>query len=257
MTEFQNPLKQLWQQGKPAVNGWLSIASVLSAEIMSRAGWDSLTIDLQHGTADYADMLAMMPVVQATGTAAIVRVPWNEPSIVMRALDAGAHGVICPMIETADDAALFVKSCLYPPRGARSFGPIRARLVHGDGYGAAANDQILPIAMIETRSAIDNLDSILDVEGIGAVYIGPADLSSALGHPPGFDRREPEIVEVIEEILLKSKARGIPACIHCGSAAYAAEMLEKGFSLATLSTDAKFLETEAKSILGQTRKLLG
>jgi len=127
-----NPLKQLWSAGKPALNGWISLPGILSAEIMSRAGWDSLSIDMQHGTTDYADLLAILPVIGQTSTVPMVRVPWNRPEDFMRALDAGAMGIIAPMIENAQDTRALIDACLYAPQGARSYGPIRARLAHGN-----------------------------------------------------------------------------------------------------------------------------
>lgn len=246
---FENPLKRLWSENCTAANGWLAIPSVLSAEAMARSGFDSVTIDLQHGTADYADMLGMLPVIQQTGTTPMVRVPWNDPAQVMRALDAGALGIICPMIEDAADAARFVSYCRYPPAGMRSSGPIRARLAWGDDYGRVANEQILPIAMIETKTAFEGLDAILDVDGLGGLYIGPSDLSAALGYEPGFDHREPDMMAAIEHILVSARSRGVPACIHCMSPDYAAEMGQKGFSLVTLASDARFLEAGAKAAL--------
>lgn len=249
MTGFSNPLRRIWAQGGSAVNGWLAIPSIISVEIMARAGWDSLTIDLQHGTASYDSLLAMLPVIHQTNTVPLVRVPWNDPADVMRALDAGALGIICPMIDTADDAARFVSYCRYPPEGTRSFGPIRARLAWGDDYGAQANNEILPLAMIETKQAIDNLQEILKVDGLGGIYIGPADLSSALGHTPGFDREEPELLEVIGHILSSAREQNIPACIHCGSPEYAARMIKQGFSMVTIGSDARLLEAGCKSML--------
>lgn len=249
----ENPLRALWKRRRCAVNGWLAVPSVLTAEVMARAGWDSLTVDLQHGMADYASMTAMLAVVGQTPAVPMVRIPWNDPADAMRALDAGALGVICPMIETADDAARFVSSCLYPPAGGRSFGPVRARLVHGDGYAEAANRLVLPIAMIETRRALDGLDAILAVEGLAGVYVGPADLASALGFRPGFDRTEPELVTIVHAVREAAQARGIAACLHCGSPAYAARMAREGFDLVTIGSDARFVEAGAAAALREFR----
>jgi len=249
MGEFSNPLRRLWREGRTVRNGWLAIPSILSAEVMGRAGWDSLTIDMQHGTADYADMLSMLPVIQQTGTVPMVRVPWNDPAHIMRALDAGALGVICPMIEGAEDAARFVSACLYPPKGTRSFGPIRARLAWGNGYGAAANAEILPLAMIETRGAVAALDDILAVDGLAGVYIGPADLASDHSFPPAFDRTEPEMLAIIEHIRVSAQAKGMLAGIHCGTPDYAAGMAASGFDLVTIASDARFLEAGAAAAL--------
>ena len=242
MPDFENPLRRIWAEGRTAVNGWLSMSGILSTEIMARAGWDSLTIDMQHGTADYADMLAMLAVIQQTPTVPMVRARWNDPAHIMQILDAGALGVICPMIESVDDAARFVSCCRYPPQGTRSFGPIRARYCWGEGYVAGANDAILPIAMIETKSALENLEQILRIDGLGGIYIGPVDLGMALGYPPGLDRREPGFIEVVEHILAEAKRCGVPVGIHCGGPEYAKEMAKKGASLVTAGTDARFVE---------------
>ena len=256
MTLPQTAIRRLWAEDKCAVNGWLAVPATLSVEAMARAGWDSLTVDLQHGTADYAAMLSMLPVIEQAGVTPMVRVPWNEPSSIMRALDAGVMGVICPMIETVEDARAFVRACLYPPRGLRSFGPVRARLVHGDGYAAAANDTILPIAMIETRGAIDNLDEIAAVEGLAALYIGPSDLASALGFKPSFDRTEPELLAVIERIRDAAHRNGLAAAIHCGSPTYAADMAKRGFRLVTVGSDARFIEAGARQAVATFRDAL-
>lgn len=249
-----NHLKQIWADGKPAVNGWIALPGILSAEIMARAGWDSITIDMQHGTADYSDLLSILPVIGQTGTTALVRVPWNRPEDIMRALDAGAMGIIAPMIESAEDTRALVDACLYAPDGARSFGPIRARLAHGDRYAEEANSSILPIAMIETRSAVQQLDEILKVPGLGAIYIGPADLSLVHGFPPGFDREEPEMLELLEHILSLAKAHDIPACIHCGTPKYAKRMLKAGFQLVTVGSDARYMEAGIANALNEMKQ---
>lgn len=243
----QTLVRRRWSEGRCALNGWLAVPSILSVEAMARAGWDSLTVDLQHGTADYHMMLSMLPAIEQAGVTPMVRVPWNEPSIIMRSLDAGVMGVICPMIETPDDARAFVRACLYPPQGARSFGPVRARLVHTDAYPTAANDTVLPIAMIETRAALDHLDEIAAIEGLAALYIGPSDLASALGYPPGFDRKEPELLKEIGRVKEAAHKNGLAACIHCGSPVYAAERAADGFQLVTVGSDARFIEAGAKA----------
>lgn len=244
---FANPLRRIWAAGGTALNGWIALPSPLAAEAMMQAGWDSVTIDLQHGTADYADLLALLPIIEKAGVAPLVRVPWLDEAAIMRALDAGALGIIAPMVETAADARRLAAACLYPPSGSRSFGPIRARLARGDAYGNGANAEIVPFAMIETRKAVENLDDILAVPGLGGVYIGPADLSLAYGFPPGFDREEPEMLDLIVQILKRVTAAGLPCGLHCGTPAYAARMVSKGFGLLTVGSDARFLEVGARA----------
>jgi 4-hydroxy-2-oxoheptanedioate aldolase len=253
MTPFSNPLRVLWAQGRTAANAWLACPSILSAEALVSAGWDSVTVDMQHGTADYAALLTLLPVIERSGAAALVRVSWLDEASIMRALDAGALGIIAPMIETAADARRLVTACLYAPQGGRSFGPVRARLAWGDGYASAANREILPMVMIETRTAMENLDEIAATPGLAGLYIGPADLSLAHGFPPGFDRQEPEMLANIERIRLACKTNGIAACIHCIDPAYARRMAAEGFDLTTIGSDARFIESGAKGAIAHFR----
>lgn len=249
----ENRLKLLWAENKAAVNGWCAIPSSFSAEVMAHQGWDSLTIDLQHGMIDYQAAIPMLQAISTTSTVPMVRVPWLEPGILMKVLDAGAYGVICPMISTREDAERLVVACRYPPQGGRSFGPIRATLYGGADYPAHANETVAVFAMIETRQALDNLDEIVAVEGLDAVYIGPSDLASALGYKPGFDRSEPELVEAIDLVLAKARERNLVAAIHNGSAAYARSMIEKGFRLVTVGSDARFIASGAAAALAEMR----
>nr|MBA3323765.1 2,4-dihydroxyhept-2-ene-1,7-dioic acid aldolase [Paracoccaceae bacterium] len=192
---FHNPLRTLWDEGEGAINGWLSIGNSFVAEIMAAQGFDSLTIDLQHGALDYADALAMFQAMRASGAAPLARVPWLDPGAIMKALDAGAYGVICPMVSTAAEAARFVACLRYPPLGTRSFGPTRVGIAAGPGYFAGANGLVVGFAMIETAEAMANLEAICATPGLDGVYIGPADLTLGLTAgrlAPGFDREEPE-----------------------------------------------------------------
>ena len=197
-----NRLRTLWQAGQPAVNGWLAIANSFSAETMAHQGWDTLTIDLQHGVVDYQAMVGMLQAISTTPTVPLVRVPWLEPGILMKTLDAGAYGVICPMVNTREDAQKLVAWTHYAPRGTRSFGPVRALLYGGADYPKHANDTIVVFAMIETAQALDNLDAILSVEGLDAIYIGPSDLSLALGCTPTFDDVDPKAAQAIDQLGL-------------------------------------------------------
>ena len=159
----ENRLRAIWKSGGAAVNGWLAIPNSFSAETMAHQGWDSLTIDLQHGVVDYQAMVTMLQAISTTATVPVVRVPWLEPGILMKTLDAGAYGVICPMVNTREDAQKLVACTHYAPRGTRSFGPVRALLYGGADYPQHANDTIVSFAMIETAQALDNLDDILSV----------------------------------------------------------------------------------------------
>ena len=139
-----NKLKRLWSEGKPTINGWCSIGNAFTAEIMAAQGYDSVTIDVQHGALDYSSVLPMLQAMRASSVVPMARVPWLEPGIIMKVLDAGAYGVICPMVNTAEQAAEFVSYMRYPPLGQRSFGPTRVSFAAGADYGAEANDECLP-----------------------------------------------------------------------------------------------------------------
>lgn len=250
-----NRVRQVWECGGKVLNGWIALPSPLAAEALMQAGWDSVTVDMQHGTADYADLLALLPIIEKAGAAPLVRVPWLDEAAIMRALDAGALGIIAPMIESAEEARRFVAACLYPPAGTRSFGPIRARLTSGEVYGSPSrtNAEILPFAMIETRTAVDNLEAILSVPGLGGLYVGPADLALAYGYQPGFDREEPEMLELLDHILARCTEAGLPCGLHCGVAAYAARMGARGFAMLTVGSDARFLEAGARAATADFR----
>ena len=166
---------------------------------MAHQGWDSCTLDIQHGVIDYSNALGMLQSLSTTEVTPLARVNWNEPGQIMKILDAGCYGIICPMVSNKKEAEKFVKACMYPPKGYRSFGPIRGLLYGGTDYAKNANDEILKLAMIETKEALDKLDEILDTPNLDGIYIGPADLSLAVGEEPGFDR--PENSKAYKEIL--------------------------------------------------------
>ena len=249
-----NPLKRLWAAGGAAVNGWLAIPNSFAAETMAHQGWDSLTIDLQHGINDYATAIPMLQAISTTAVTPLARLPWLEEGICMKMLDAGCYGLICPMIDSAADAARFVAACRYPPLGRRSFGPIRALLYGGADYPAKANDEIVLLAMIETRGGLENLEEILAVPGLDGVYIGPADLSAALGCTPRFDQDEKPVVDAIEHIVRRTRARGLVAGIHNGTPAYALKMIALGFQFVTIASDARLLAARAGEVVGEMRR---
>jgi len=250
----ENRLRTLWAQDKAAVNGWLAVPSSFSAEVMAHQGWDSLTIDMQHGVVDYAQMVTMLQAISTTDTMPVVRVPWLEPGIVMKTLDAGAYAVICPMVNTREDAQRLVAYTHYAPRGSRSFGPVRASLYGGADYAQKANDTIVAFAMIETAQALDNLDDILSVEGLDAIYIGPSDLSLALGCKPDFDNPEPKAAQAIEHILQRAKAHDVIAGVHNGAPDVALARAAKGFRFVTVASDARLMAAGSQQILQRMRQ---
>ncbi len=255
-----NPVKELTSQGKPVINGWLSLGSAFAAEIQAELGFDSLTADMQHGLMDYRDALATFQAIRASGVAPLARVPWLEPGIVMKTLDAGALGVICPMINNRAQAEALVSYVRYPPGGVRSFGPTRALVSGGADYASKSNDAVVCLAMVETAEACQNLEDIVTTPGLDGIYIGPADLALGLTggrSGPGFDWQEPELLEAIKRILNAAKHAGILAGLHCGSAEYAAGAVGWGFDLVTLSSDARLLADGAAARVSAIRSILG
>ena len=257
---MKNALKDIWSRGEPVLNGWCSIGNPFTAEIMAAQGFDSITIDGQHGAFDYAGALPMFQAMRASGKTLLARVPWREPGVIMKYLDAGAMGIICPMINTAEEAAEFVSFMRYPPHGQRSFGPTRAAFAM-EGYTTkAANEEILAFAMIETADGVTNLDAIAATPGLDGLYVGPADLT--LGYmngalPPGFDREEPEMIAVQQKIAKAARDAGIHAALHCGSPEYARRGIEWGFDMVTVQNDVRFLATGAGAAVESFRALTG
>lgn len=250
----ENRLRQVWKQGGAIVNGWLAIPTGFSAETMAHQGWDSLTIDMQHGVIDYQAAVNMLTAISTTQTVPVVRVPWLEPGILMKMLDAGAYALICPMVNTREDAQKLVAWTSYAPRGTRSFGPVRAGMVFGADYPEQANDTIVRFAMIETAQALDNLDAILSVEGLDAIYIGPSDLSLSLGCKPIFDDVEPKAAQAIDHILARAQAHGVVAGIHNGRPDVARARSAKGFRFVTLGSDMRILAAGSQQLLEAMRK---
>ena len=243
----KNKIKQMMKDGKSVINGWLQIPSTVSAEVMAHQGWDSLTIDMQHGLIDYTNALPMLQTISTTDVTPLARVNWNEPGQIMKILDAGCYGIICPMVSNRNEAEKFVQACMYPPKGYRSFGPIRGLLYGGSDYAKHADNEILKLAMIETKEALEKLDEILDTPNLDGIYIGPADLSLAVGEEPGFDRPENTIAyKEILRILEAAKKRSLLAGIHNGTAEYAQKMISKGFNLVTVGSDQRFMSGGAK-----------
>ena len=252
----KNKLKKMFKEGKPIINGWLQIPSAFSAEVMAHQGWDSCTIDMQHGVIDYPNALNMLQAISTTETTPLARVNWNEPGQIMKILDAGCYGIICPMVSNRKEAENFVQACLYPSKGYRSFGPIRGLLYGGSDYAKHADNEILKLAMIETKEALEKLEEILDTPNLDGIYIGPADLSLAIGEEPGFDK--PENTAAYKEILRileAAKKRNLFTGIHNGSAEYAQKMISKGFNLVTVGSDQRFMSAGAKSAIEKVKGL--
>ena len=250
----KNNLKIIWAKGDVAINGWLHIPSSWSAEVMAHQGFDSLTVDLQHGLVDYQAAVPMFQAISTTDVVPLARVPWLEPAIIMKLLDAGAYGIICPMINTREECEAFIGACRYHPDGYRSLGPTRARLYGGADYSDHANDEVLTIAMVETAQAIDNLEEIVSTPGLDAVYIGPGDLSLTLGMKSRVDNTEPKFLEILETIISTCRRYDVIVSIYTSDPSYARDMINRGLQFITVMADSYLLGNMANQVVTAVRE---
>jgi 4-hydroxy-2-oxoheptanedioate aldolase len=248
------PIRDAWAAGRTVTNLWLDIGSSLTAEALGKVGFDALTIDLQHSLIDQATAVAMLQSISLGNSVPFVRVAQNHPTDIGFALDAGAFGIIGPLIESAEDCRRFVAACRYPPQGNRSWGPMRGLLACGEDYFALANDDIIKIALIETKAGIDNIDEIARTPGLDAIYLGPNDMAISYGGRPSYLPSHPDVLLAMNVMLRAAKDAGIVPAVHCGSIDMALSMKEKGFRFVTLMSDTKHLIAAAKAAVSAVGK---
>ncbi|MEO1226848.1 MAG: aldolase/citrate lyase family protein [Pseudomonadota bacterium] len=236
-----NRVRETWEAGMPVVSGWLSIGNSYSAEAAGHSGYHCVTVDLQHGMIDLQAAIFMLQAISATPATPMIRVPSLEPALIMKVLDAGAYGVICPMVDTAEEAASFVAATRYPPSGSRSFGPSRGLLYGGADYFDHANETIVRLAMIETLSGLENVEAICQVDGLDGVFIGPNDLGLALGQGHAADPTHPDVLQAITQILNAAKGHGRHAGIFCPSGQVAQRRIDDGFDFVVPNSDMNLL----------------
>lgn len=246
-------MKQLWRDGRPALNAWLTIPTGWTAELIAHAGFDAVTLDLQHGLIDDRTALEMLQAISTSAAVPLVRLPWNDPAAIMRALDAGAYGVICPMINTRVEAEAFVGACRYPPLGYRSYGPMRAAVYAGEDYYRHANDTILALALIETAEALANLEAIVTTPGLDGVYIGTVDLSISLGLARLGDLDDPQLRQDVDRILEVARRHERVVAMHAANPEQVAMLAGMGVQLLTVLTDSAVLQAGAVDLLARTR----
>jgi len=243
-------LGERWKAGEPTLGAWCTIPSTWTAEVAARSGHDWVCVDTQHGLIGYDVMLPMLQAISAGGVPSLVRVPWNEPGAIMKALDAGAGGVIVPMVNSAAEAQAAVAAMRYPPEGMRSMGPVRARDVDANWR------RPLCIVMIETVPAVEQADRILGVAGIDAVFVGPNDLAVSAGLDSSYEGRHPEHRRLIEAIATAARRAGVAAGIMCGSPEVARQWHEVGFVMLALQSDTRLLGDATRDIVSRARALL-
>jgi 4-hydroxy-2-oxoheptanedioate aldolase len=244
-------LRQLWAAGTPTFGGWLAIPSTASAEGAARCGFEYVCVDNQHGVNDYLMTASMIQAILLGGSRPIVRVPWNEPGIIGKMLDAGAEGVVVPMVNSAAEAEAVVQACCYPPRGSRSHGPVLVGLRDNEHHVHAA-DGVAVIPMIETAEAVRNIDDVLAVPGVNAIYVGPSDLSLSLGLGPGNNDDHQVFTDALTTIVAACKRHGVVPGIHA-SGALAERRLEMGYQMITVAGDLLSMRTHMRGEIAAAR----
>jgi len=250
---FENRLKATWRAGGAALNLWSTIPSAWTAELLATTGYDAITIDMQHGLADYATTVAMLQAIGGRASV-LIRLPWNDPALIMRVLDAGAAGVICPLVNSRAEAEALVAACRYPPAGFRSFGPVRAGLGDPLGYVGAGAETAAVIAMIETAEGLERVDEIAAAPGLDGLYVGPADLSLSLGLADVGNFANPALRAALERVLAAAARHGVVPGCHATTPADAALLIGMGFRLTSPASDSALLQAGALAALAVTRE---
>ncbi len=239
-------LRQAWQDKNAVFGAWASLPCPFSAELMAAEGVGYICVDQQHGLIDYPDSINMYRAIEGRGVVPLTRVPANESWMIAKALDAGAQGVIVPLVNTREEAIAAVTACRYPPDGIRSYGPIRAALINKARDTDTLGKSVLCFVMIETREGLRNLEEIASTPGLDGIYVGPADLALGLGLPPDLDKTEPEHVAAVDAIFDACQRHGIVAGIQCASGKSGRNYAEKGFGLITIIKDSAIIQAGAR-----------
>jgi 4-hydroxy-2-oxoheptanedioate aldolase len=242
-----NRVKAEMAAGRTALVGWAGIGNGYSAELLGHAGFDGVVVDLQHGQVYLDQAVGMLQALSATPATPLARPASNDFGEINKLLDSGAYGVIVPMIDTVADARRLADAVRYPPRGRRSFGPARGVLYGGADYFKHADHEILALAMIETPEGLANVDAIAAVPGLDGLFVGPSDLSLALGVPPTPRWAEEPLRGAIARILAAAHAHGRVAGIFCGTLEMAVDMRAAGFDLVVPGNDAILLRGAAQA----------
>jgi 4-hydroxy-2-oxoheptanedioate aldolase len=245
-----NRVKGLWREGKDVRAAWTLTGDPLTAEILANSGFDAVLIDMQHGfTIGPERAGALLQAISTTEAVPLVRVPWNEPFHIQYVLDAGAYGVIVPLVNTPEEAAKAAGACRYPPLGFRSIGPNRVEYYAGSGYVEHANEEIICLVMIEHIDAVGRIDEIARVPGLDGFFIGPGDLAMSLGLPPGAGAADSRFQEACQRVLDAARANGLVAGIAPFSAEDARRQVDKGFAFCPFGADWTFLVEGAEAAL--------
>jgi 2-keto-3-deoxy-L-rhamnonate aldolase RhmA len=245
--------KDKFNQGEAVIGTWINISGPPIIEIIGRSGFDFLLIDGEHSPFTEAELRDTLIACDNTPAETLVRVRANEEPRIKLALDLGADAVLVPMVNTADDARRAVKAAKYPMLGGRGIGPWRASGYYQDfdNYIATANDTTALIIQIEHKDAVEAIDDIIAVEGIDAIFVGPADLSASLGH--GTNTGNADTVAAIERVADACRAKGMPMGIDCLNAEHITRWSSLGFRIFTFGADFVYLDEGARAAAATAR----
>jgi 4-hydroxy-2-oxoheptanedioate aldolase len=252
MRRMSDRVRERWDRGQVALNAWLTFDDATAAEAVAGAGFDAVTVDLQHGAVTTEDLGAIVAAIEPTGAVPFARLPWNDPAVAMRALDLGVRGVIAPMVNSADEASALAHACRYPPRGIRSYGPVRSAFGSGHEQTERANETVLVFAQIETDEGLAAVDDICGVDGLDGLYVGPADLSMSLGLASFADFEDARLLEALDAVLQAAREHGVVPGIHAPSADAALSMARRGFTFVGAAGDWDALRT---ALAGTTNRI--
>jgi 4-hydroxy-2-oxoheptanedioate aldolase len=249
-----DPVRARWAAGETAFAAWLSLESPAAAAAVASAGFDAVVVDLQHGRATLADLPELSATLETSPAVPFVRSAWNHPADLMRCLDLGFRGVICPMVGSRAEADAFVAACRYPPIGTRSYGPIHGAFGLGRDQTRAAQDATLLFAMIETADGLANLDEIASTPGLDGLFVGPADLSLGMGLDTFADLTDPALLDALDSVIAAAVDHGIVPGIHAPSPPDDGAMTRRGFRFVSCAVDEDLLRDAAEEALRDARR---
>ena len=248
-----NRVKQLLKAGKPTFGAWLSFGDLLATRIMARLGFDWLTVDLEHSAIDWAQAAALFGTIADAGCVPLARVPEGNPRDIKRALDAGAWGIIVPMVDTVEQANAAIAAAKYPPLGNRSLGGVSHGLNFGASsveYYAKANDEILVVLQTESPTAITNAEEIYRLPGIDAIFVGPIDLKARLSGANGSPATDADLEAALAKVVSIGKSTGTPTGMHVMDVSVAHRRAEQGMQFIAVASDLRFMASRAAEVIG-------
>ena len=253
---MKNQLKETLKAGKAAIGTFIQIGHPDITEMLSNVGFDWLLLDGEHGPFGIETMQTMLQAMNGTKTVPIIRAPWNDPVYIKRALDIGAYGLLIPLVSSKREAENVVHALRYPPGGIRGVGPRRASRYYLDfkEYVATVDAELLVMVQIETREAVQNISEILSVDGIDSYFVGPMDLSAALGHMG--DVNHPEVTETIAKIVEAGKKAKKIGGIYAFSVEDIQKRIQQGFQFISFGSDSRLLMGSAQESLKKIREVM-